>query len=162
MALPGISALHSLLITSDASSAGKTLCGGGWTLTKQILLIFFSSFKIIDDWNYFNYFARVDEVDELVELLERAGFDRLNRDAVLVGFAGEFGLETVGRLVTKEHDAALAQTLNGAVEGSRGGAKINDYVHLTVARVFGSVNEDTFVQFLAPLNHVNPLKEKKQ
>lgn len=87
----------------------------------------------------------MNEFDELIELLKRAGLDRLNRDAVLVGFAGEFGLETVGRLVTKENNAAFAKTLDGSVKRSRSGAKINDHVNLTVTCVFGSVNENAFV-----------------
>jgi hypothetical protein len=87
----------------------------------------------------------MNEFNQLVELLKRTGLNRLNRDAVFVGLTREFGLEAVGRLVTEENDATFAQTLDGAVKGSRGSTEIYYHVHLTVARVFGSVDEDAFV-----------------
>lgn len=59
MARPGISDLHSLLITSEASSAGKTLCGGGWTYekTNQQLNMDTRHYRRI------NYLARMNQLD---------------------------------------------------------------------------------------------------
>ena len=103
------------------------------------------------------YLSGRDELDEFVELLDGAELDRLDGDGQVVGLAGELGHQPVGRFVADEDDAALVEALQRPVQAARRRAKVDDHVHLALARVDGAVDEDALVQVLAPLDHVHPV-----
>ena len=102
----------------------------------------------------------MNEIDEFSELVEGSRFDRLDGNSVLIRLAREFRKEAIGRLVAQEDHSALAQALDGAVEGSGSGPEINHHVHLAVTSVFGPVDENPLVQLLTPLDHIHP-REKQ-